>query len=373
MHVFSPYVGDEESAAVANVLASQWLGTGTQCVALEQQLASLWKVSVEQLSLTNSCTSAIYVGLRALGVGDGDAVLTPTIQYHAVANAAMMLRARVVLCDVNPRTLMPEPEHIDRTITSDTRVVALLHYGGHVCHTEELRPVIGPRAVILEDAACAPMSLNKGRAVGTLEDCGVWSFDAVKMLTMGSGGALYLKDPEKARRARTLINHGMSVKSGYENRKSDRWWEFSIESPSGAFASNDISATIGLQQLKKASLLSQKRAALYAAYDAYFGDASLPIYTPPTPEPVDTISHYTYWIQTSRRDELARYLLDKGIYTTFRYYPLHRVYGIGGHFPNADRAADMTLNLPLHPFLSVDDVGRVVKEIAAFFNSGRRN
>ena len=370
MKVFSPFVGEEEQRAAAEVLESQWLGVGPKCNEMEMRLAELWRVRQSHVILTNSCTSATHLALRSMGIARGDEVIIPTIHFPAAANAVMQLGARVVLCDVHPHSMMPRPHDVQRVLSDRTRAVFLLHYGGRVCGVDAIRTILPPQVMILEDAAVATVSTHNGKAAGTMGDAGVWSFDAMKILTMGDGGALWLKDERHADYARVLTNLGMNSASGSEKARTadSRWWEFNVLAPSGYYASNDVAASIGLAQLRKLHRMIGIRRELYEAYDDMLASEDLPIVLPPMPSPCDTSSYYTYWIKTERRDELARYLLDRGIYTTFRYYPLHKVYDLGGHYPGAESAAARTLNLPLHPHMTIEHVIIVVKEIASFFN-----
>jgi len=365
LKVFSPFITVEEAMAMQKVLASQWIGPGPKCTELELRLSELWRVQPANLILVNSCTSAIYLALRSLGVGKGDEVIVPTINFPAVSNAVIQAGAKVVLCDVNPRTLMAEPKHIQPHVRDKTRCVAVLHYGGFACDVIAIRNALPARVLILEDAAVAPVTSLCGKAAGTMGDAGVWSFDAMKILTMGSGGALWLKDELAAHRARKLVNLGMDTESGLSSAEcgNPRWWEYHIDAPSGNFASNDIAAAIGLAQLDKLFEMVSKREMLWRRYDANLYGSK--VETPPSF--MEPNSFYTYWIQTEHRDALASYLLERNIYTTFRYYPLHRVYGIPGKFHGADEAADTTLNLPLHPGMSADDVDNVCKQIQSFF------
>ena len=361
LKVFSPWVSRAEAVAAEETLLSQWIGVGPRCAEMQRRLATMWQVPVENIILTNSCTSAIFLAMRCLNVKEGDDVIVPTIHFPAVANAILQLGATPVLCDVNPRSLMPEPKHVAAVMTSKTVGFCALHYGGHVCDIDAIRDVLGEHRFIFEDAATATVSTLRGRPAGTIGDAGAWSFDAMKIITMGDGGALYMRDAEAAARARRLCNLGMDSPSGHERAKltESEWWRFEITEPSGYFASNDIAASIGLVQLDRLEEIVAVRQYIYGVYDAALSMSDVEIGIPPTPPIGNRLSYYTYWIQTRMRNQLASYLRHNDIYTTFRYYPLHRVYGISGDFPGADLAAELTLNLPLHPWLTDEDIWRL--------------
>lgn len=362
--IFSNTLGEQELEAVEQVFASRWLGRGKECAAFEREFADYLGTEAEQLLLTNCCTSAIELALRALGIGVGDDVLVPTCHFVAAATVPMRLGARPVLADVNPRTLNLEPEEVARRITSRTKAILLLHYGGHACDVDGIREAAGPKVAIIEDAANAVGSTYKGRACGTLGDAAVWSFDAMKVLVMGDGGALWLRDPEVAARARALrylgLKEGTTSGTDAQREGKRRWWEFAVGEPSGRYVSNDVLAAVGRVQLRRLPEFLARRAAVWRTYQEELADSGLML----PPEPLyGKAGHYLYWVQTPKRDALANALREAGVYTTFRYYPLHRATGDEGHYPGADWAAEQTLNLPLHQNLTDGDLGTVIEAV----------
>ena len=370
IQVFNNTLGVEELAAVERAFASHWLGKGNECDAFEKEFLA-YRGGVGEMLLTNNCTSAIYIALRALGIGPGDEVIVPTVHFVAAANAIIDTGARVVFADVSAQTLNLLPKEITRLRTLRTKAVFLLHYGGHPCDMDTIRKE-AEGLFVIEDTANAVSSAYHGRACGTLGDAGVWSFDAMKILVMIDGGALWLKDEESAKRATMYRYLGLlpQTTSGVDAQKAGagRWWQFDLGITSGRFISNDVSAAIGRIQLQKLPGFIARRKEIWEVYQsglAGVGDLILP----PEPLPDCTSSYYLYWIQTARRDELAAYLGERGIYTTFRYYPLHLVkfYESRAHLPNAEFVGSTTLCLPIHQNLTDDDVGQVVDTVREFF------
>lgn len=376
IQVFSNTLGAEELQAVEQAFTSRWLGKGRECDAFEREFLA-YRGGVGSMLLTNTCTSAIYIALRALGIGPGDEVIVPTVHFVAVPNAVIDAGARAVFADVDARTLNLLPGEITRLRTPHTKAVFVLHYGGHPCAMETIR-LEADGLLILEDAANAVSSLYHGQACGALGDAGVWSFDAMKILVTIDGGALWLKDAGAARRAEMYRYLGLlpQTTSGVEAQKAGagRWWQFDIGATSGRFISNDVSAAIGRVQLQKLPGFIARRKTIWDTYQREFagvrellGVGALEL--PPEPLPGCTSSYYLYWIQTPRRDALAQYLGERGIYTTFRYYPLHLVpfYASGARLTNAEFAGQYTLCLPIHQNLSDDDVARVIEAVRGFY------
>jgi len=367
--LFSNTLGDEELKAVEEVFESRWLARGKQCEAFEDEFAK--SLGVAKTLLFNCCTSATYAALSALKIGPGDEVIIPSIQFVGVANAVVEVGAIPVFADIDMRTLNILPSEIERLRTTRTRAVFLLHYGGHPADISAVRSVCDG-LLILEDAANAIFSTWNGQACGTLGDAGVWSFDAMKILVMSDGGALWLRSAEAMRNAEVFRYFGFppegSTGADLASVGRARWWEFDVEMPSGRFISNDLLAAIGRVQLRKLSSFIERRKSVWLLYKDILADVDQ-IDLPPEPLEGCTTSYYFFWVQTERRDELAVYLYRNGVYTSFRYHPLHRVkvYGNVEQLPNADLVAARTLCLPLHQNLSDEDVEKVTKLVHGFF------
>lgn len=367
--IFSNTLGTEELDALEQVFASRWLGPGKQQDAFEREWLN--HVGGEgHVLLTNCCTSALYIALRVMGVRDGAEVIVPSIHFVATVNGILELGGKPVFCDVGPHTLNVRAQDIEPLITKRTAGVVLLHYGGHPVDFQPIHDLCRAYNLwIIEDAANGPASMWHGKSIGTLGDAGVWSFDSMKILVMGDGGALWLSDAAKATRAQTLRNMGLGTLSGTDalKHKQRRWWEYTVVEPNGRFDSNDIAAAIGRAQLIKLPSFIMRRAQIWQAYQtelAGIGDLILP------PEPLSncTTSYYMYWLQTARRDALARYLVDHGIYVTFRYYPLSIAFRDStAKCPNAIAASEHALCLPLHQNLSDADVDKIIMTVKDFY------
>ncbi len=367
INVFQPMVGPDELTAVRQVFGSDWLGRGTQCGLFELEFGKHIGVEADEVLLLNCCTSALYVGLRAIGIGPGDEVIIPTIHFVATVSAVLELGAVPVLADVHRHTLNITSREIERLRTRKTVAVVLLHYGGHPCDVKVIESICGDGIAIVEDAAGAVASRHRNKPCGTLGDMGIWSFDAMKTMTMGDGGALWLKDAEQRDRAEILAYLGLEQMSGVNALKDgqSRWWEYSVAEPSGRFTSNDILAAIGRVQLAKLPRFVERRRQVWRLYQQQLFDLSIRL--PPEPPMGYDSTYYLYWIQTEERDDLAVHLSKAGIYTTFRYYPLNRAFGITGDFPNADHVAETTLNLPIHPSLTDDDIDHICQSVRDYF------
>lgn len=373
INVFQPSLGREELDAVAAVFASNWLGKGRNVQDFTEAFASSLRSRPESFLTTTSCTEGLFLAGDLFGLGPGDEVIAPSVSFIAVGNSVLSRGANLVLCDVDPRSLNATAELVAARVGPRTKALFLNHYGGVPCDMEPILDLCAAKGIrIIEDSACAVRSFYRGKAAGTFGDLGVWSFDAMKALCAGDGGMLHVRDPELRLRAQEALYLGLppSQKSGLDSSGTGRaaWWEIEINGYGRRAIMNNITGAIALVQLGKLPAFLARRRAICDAYARELGDQEWLALPPALPAGTES-SHYFFWIQTERRDELARYLLDNGVYTTFRYWPLHRVARFayrGPPLPNSDYAAARTLNLPLHQSLSDSDVDRVIDLIRRF-------
>lgn len=370
INVYQPTLGKEELEALDKVFESNWLGKGKRVAEFEEKYAEHLKTSKDLVLSTNCCSEGLFSSMHLLDIQPDDEVIVPTISFIGAGNAVCACGAKMVLCDVDPRTLNARAEDIEKVITPKTKALLLLHYGGIPCEMDPIMDLCKKYNIkVLEDGAAGVCSFYKGKAVGTFGDMGMWSFDAMKILVCGDGAMLHFNTPELRHKADRWLYFGLETKSGYENSVAQKWWEFDVSCFGHRAIMNDITAAMALEQLKKLPMYMEKRAHVDEFYREQLKDLDWLDLPPFLPEYVET-SYYFFHIQikNEKRDQLAKFLRDNGIYTTYRYYPLHRVpaYGMSGNFPNSDYAADHTLNLPIHQSLSQDDLDMIVAKIKEF-------
>lgn len=377
INIFQPCLGEEELGALREVFASNWIGKGEHVLRFEREFAASLQVDAAHFTTTTSCTEAIFLAADLFNFSRGDEVIVPAVSFIAVGNAIVARGATMVLCDVDPRSLNATPELIAEKITPRTRAVFLNHYGGIACDMEPIMALCGERGIlVIEDAACAPRSFYRGRAVGTIGDMGMWSFDAMKIVCTGDGGMIYLRDPERLVDAKEQLYMGLPnrLTSGIDSSAggASSWWQFEINRPGRRAIMNNIAGAIGVAQMKKLPGFLDRRRHIHEHYERELG--GLGWLTLPPAIPADCVSsYYFFWVQLARRDELALALKSKGVYSTFRYWPLHRIgyFGLGAErLPNADITSERTLNLPIHQSLTDEEVSLIVESVRDF---GRSN
>lgn len=368
IQLFSNSLGDKELSAIKKVFKSKWLGFGKETQTFQENLGK--RIGSPNVLCVNCATAAAYMAMKILDIKKGDEVIIPSINFAGCSNAIIDSGAKPVFADVDTRYLNIIPEEIERLRTPKTKAVLILHYGGHPCdmsgifqHSKGLK--------IIEDSACALVSKYKKKNCGTLGDIGFFSFDGMKILSVGDGGAIVINDAKLIDKAKEIRYMGISNRqSGIDSYKDGkkRWWEIELNNTSNRFTPNDISSAIGNVQLKKLDYFIVRRKEIWTIYQKEFsGIQNLII--PPEPLPNTKSSYYFYWLTIpEKRDELAHYLVSNGIYCTFRYYPLHLIkyYKYKGSLKNSEKVNNDVLNIPIHQNLTDNDVDKIINTVKKF-------
>ena len=370
INVMQPSLGKEELENLKKTFESNWLGKGPQVKLFEEKFANHISSKPENVISTNCCTEGLFIWPELFGLKEGDEVILPTISFIGAATSICAHKLKMILCDVDPRTLNARAEDIEKVLTPNTKAVMVLHYGGIPCDMDPIMELAKKHnLIVIEDSAPGMWSKYKGKHIGTIADMGMWSFDAMKILVCGAGAMLHFKDPEIRKKAEKLMYFGLETKSGYENSVAQKWWEFDVSCYGHRAIMDDITATIGLAQFEKLPEFYAKRKRVHDYYNEHLKGIPWLDLPPELPEGCST-SYYFYHIQlkNGKRDQLAKYLRDNGIYTTYRYFPHHRVPGFHspGVFPGADYAADNTLCLPIHQSLTDSELELIVEKIKEF-------
>lgn len=357
INVFGSKVGDEEIKEITDSIGKQWMGMGPKTKKFEADMAA--RLGVQKFALVDSGSNGLFMALTLLKLPKGSEVIVPSFTWVSCAQVVMMAGCVPVFCDVDLDTQNITAEMIKPHITDKTSAIMVVHYAGLPV---DMDPIMELGYPVIEDACHAVDSTYKGKACGNIGDVGVYSFDAVKNLSMGEGGGVTSKHIEYMERADILRYCGIG-KSGFEasTHGKERWWEYNIVEPFIKMNPSDIAAGIGLAQLGKLDELQAYRKKIWDIYQSEFAGEDW-IITPQDAVDGDKHSYFTYFIRVPNRDAMAKYLFENGIYTTLRYHPLHLnpLYQYNGHLKNSEILNEEGLNIPLHPSLSMDDVDKIV-------------
>jgi perosamine synthetase len=352
-----PQLGEAEYERVQRVLASGQLADGPEVRSFEAEFAT-YAGTTEAVATANG-TAALHAALEAVGIGDGDRVLTTPFTFIATANAIQFAGAEPVFADVDPHTYNLDPDAAAARIDDlDGGVDAIVpvHLFGLPADVDRFRDLAAAHdAALVEDAAQAHGATVGGERVGSLGDCACFSFYPTKNMTTGEGGMVTTDDAGIADRTRRFVDHGRT--EGYEHVAVGH-----------NFRLSSVAAAIGRAQLEKVHEYTRHRRRFAEYYDRAFAD--LPLQTPTVPDG-RTHVYNQYTVRCEQRDALADHLEDAGIGTGVYYpTPLHEqaVYDdTDRSFPVAERAADEVLSLPVHPNLTADDVRTVADAVEGFY------
>jgi len=390
-----PDITDEEIEAVVVVLRSGWLTTGPEAKTFEREFAEY--VGVKHAVAVNSCTAALHLGLEALGVGDGDEILTSTVTFTATAEVAEYLGARSRFVDVELDTLNVSVERL-REVLRDyvrrdgawrhrdsggrLRAIVPVHYGGHPCDMEAILALAAEHGIpVLDDAAHALPAAVSGRRIGAFGCPTAFSFYATKTLTTGEGGMLVTDDAALADRARLMSLHGIS-RDAWKRYAAAGSWYYEVVDAGYKYNLTDIAAALGRVQLRRVEQMRARRAEIAARYGQALG--SLPEIEVPITRPGAAHAWHLYPV----RLRLARLRIDRGrfmeelrvrqIGASVHFIPLHRQpfyarrYGYrADDFPVAEAEYQRLVSLPIYSLMSDQDAQAVVAAVAEIVETFR--
>ena len=367
-----PDIGEEEIAAVNEVIRSGWITTGPRAKQFEQEFARyLGDVDLHCIAV-NSATAGLHLALEAVGVTAGDEVIAPTLTFTATVEVVRYLGADPVLVDVSPVTLNIDVERIREAITPHTKAILPVHYGGLACDMEAIHALAKEQGLrVIEDAAHSLPSTSAGRMIGTLEsDAAIFSFYANKTMTTGEGGMVVTRNAETAKRMAMMRLHGMSRDAFGRFTATTPSWYYEIVAPGFKYNLTDVAAAMGLEQLKKLPRFQERRLTLARRYFRELRE--LPLVLPADAPSGEIHAWHLFVIRLADgamvgRDAVIQALSDRGIGTSVHYVPLHRQpywrdrYHLRPEmYPHADAAYGRMLSLPLYSRMTDEEQTKVI-------------
>ncbi len=356
--------GEKELAGVQKVLSGLFLTTGPETIAFEKEFAEF--LGVSHAIGVSSCTMALVLALKALGVGQGDEVVTTPMTYVATANAILHAGATPVFVDVEPDTGNLDVSEIEAVLNEKTRAILPVHLYGAMCDMQALRELAQRKNLhVIEDGAHCVEGTRDGLQPGQAGDAACFSFYATKNLSSGEGGMVVTNHSETAERLRRLRNQGVDRDAATRYKKTIGGWD---QTELGYKANlSDIQAAMLRPQLARIGEIREKRQTLARRYDEAFSDV-------PGVEPMKvpegaTSARHLYTIRTAPklRDATMEYLKENGVGTAINYRAIHQLTYLrkrlgyrDGSFPIAEKIGDSTISLPFYTSLSFDEQDYVI-------------
>jgi dTDP-4-amino-4,6-dideoxygalactose transaminase len=331
------------------------------------------ELGAKRVVLTTSCTHALELAALLLDIEPDDEVIVPSFTFPSTANAFVLRRARVVFADIDPSTLNIDAEHARSLVSSRTRGLAPVHYGGVGCNMERLCSLAAEHGLwMVEDNAQGLFAEYRGQPLGTFGEFGALSFHETKNFTSGEGGALIVRDEESVERAEIVREKGTN-RANFLRGLVDKYTWVDIGS---SYVPSDITAAFLLAQLEQREAIQQARARLWERYASGLSDwaRANDVRLPSVPEDVKSAYHLFYLLVPSAemRNVMLAELQTRGIGAVFHYLPLHlspvgRSFGAKpGDCPVAEDASARLIRLPF--YYSLDDASqdRVIDEVRSF-------
>lgn len=377
-----PEVGEEEIAEVVACLRSGWLATGPRVQLFEEKLRAYLEAP---FALTlSSATAGLHLALKALGIGEGDEVITTPMTFVATLNTIVHAGARPVLVDIDPRTFNLDMGQLEKALTPRTKAIMPVHFAGLPVDCDALYAFARAKGLrVIEDAAHAIGTQYKGKRVGSFGDIQVFSFHPCKNLTTAEGGCLVTRDADVAKKVTQLRLHGLD---------RDAWNRYSKEGSQtldvveAGYKCNmsDLQASLGVHQIDKLEAMNEARRTLVARYNSLLsGEAGLTLPTPPAYAHLHAWHIYTPLLNLEKvnltRDAFVAKMKDYNIGVGVHYTPVHLYsyyrthYGWGeGSFPVAEDVGARIMSLPLWASMPHDAQDRVVEAVTSILKEYAR-
>ena len=351
-----PDLGLKERLAVDAVLRGGALAQGKKVAEFESTFSKT--VSGRNSIAVNSGTSALHLGLLALGIGPGDEVIVPSFTFAASANAVAITGATPIFVDIEPDYFSIDPLAVKAAIGQKTKAVIAVHLYGHPAKMSELKAICDAAGIFLvEDAAQAHLAEFESVPVGAWGAMAAFSFYPTKNMTTGEGGMSVAGDEAVARRIRLLRNQGMERR--YEN-----------EIPGFNNRMTEVAAAIGLVQLEKLAGWTKKRQANAAFLDENLSGVAVPKVHPLASH---VYHQYTIKVEGHDRSQFAAELKKLGVDSDVYYPgPVHKLlaYGLTHSLEVTEQITKSCLSIPVHQKLSKSDLAKIVRAVNKLAKAG---
>ena len=367
-----PYIGTEQENIRLAVESHKICGDGQFTHKCNQWIEE--KTKTAKALLTTSCTHALEMAALLCDIRPGDEVIMPSYTFVSTANAFVLRGARIVFVDIRPDTMNMDETLIEEAITDRTRVIAPVHYAGVACEMDTIMEIARRHGLlVVEDAAQGVMSSYKGKALGAIGDYGCYSFHETKNYSMGEGGAILIRNKEKAELAEIIREKGTNRSQFFRGQVDKYTW---VEAGS-SYLPSELNAAYLYGQLEKADQINEDRMRTWNRYYAELeplakkGRLDLPV----VPEGCTHNAHMFY-IKAKDLEERTRFIAfmkERGVMCVFHYVPLHSAPAGKryGEFHGEDRyttkESDRLVRLPLYYGMTEKDQMTVCHAIKEFY------
>jgi dTDP-4-amino-4,6-dideoxygalactose transaminase len=359
-------VGEEEKLALARVVEAGYLGMGTEVQNFESEIHQFLNTTNEVICV-NSGTAALHLALQALGIGLGDEVLVPSLTYVATFQAISAAGAKPVACDVDLERAFIDVKDAEKRLTEKTKAIIPVHYGSNSEGIDEIYKFAKRHGLrVIEDAAHSFGCIRFGQKVGASGDIICFSFDGIKNITSGEGGAVITGDLDIAHKIKDarLLGVEKDTDKRYAGKRS---WTFDVTEQGWRYHMSNLMAAIGREQLKKIDYFSAIRKKIAQRYVSEL--LCIPGLALFDFDYKNSVPHiFSFRVLGGRRDALVNALNSENIESGLHYLPNHLLtfYKTRYQLPVSEMLGRELISIPLHPEVSEQDQTKIINVISNF-------
>ncbi len=356
-----PFIGEEEIKAVTDTLKSDYLSLGPKLKEFEEDFIK--NVRAKYAVAVNSGTSGLHLCIRALGIREGDEIITTPFSFIASANCILYEKAKPVFVDIDEKTFNINPKLIEEKITAKTKAILLVHVFGQPCDMDKIIEIAKKHNLMVIEDACEALGAEyKGKKVGTFGDCAVFAFYPNKQITTGEGGMIVTNNDKTAELCKSMCNQG---------RASNMQW-LTHERLGYNYRMDEMSAALGVEQLKRIDFFLKKRREIANLYMEKL--KNVPGIILPEIRDYNNHSWFVFAVRVKEgidRAEIIKKLAKEGIASKAYFYPCIHLqpfykneFGYKeGNFPVAEKVSKSALILPFYVQLNEEIINKVVSSL----------
>lgn len=361
-------IEQDDIDAVVAALQEDYIATGPGIGKFEEEFAEY--VGAKYAVAVSSGTAALHACCFAIGIEEGDEVITTPFTFAASANCVLYCGGTPIFADIDINTYNIDPNEIEKKITPNTKAVIPVHFAGQPCDMEKIHYVAGKYGLkVIEDAAHASGAEYYGKKIGSLSDMTIFSFHPVKHMTTCEGGMIATNDEELYKKLKGFRAYCLTKDYEQMKDKTDGPWHYEIQGLGYNYRISDVMCALGRSQLKKLDRFVAKRREVAARYNDELKDVE-GIILPYQKDGCNSSWHlYTIQIEDNRRLEVYTKMKEAGIGIDVHYLPVykHPYYQENGYrdvcCPNAEKVYSQILSIPIFYKLSYEQQTYVINTI----------
>lgn len=361
INIFNTYIDPRSSGYIGKVLKSTFVSEGRLVAEFQNKLSTT--LGLVNPIAVNSGTSALHLAVDLAGVGRGDEVICPAQTFIASAMAVIYQGAKPVFADIQYQTGNLDPQSVKKNITKKTKAIMVVHWAGYPADLDEIHTIAREhRLVVIEDAAHALGATYQGKPIGSISPFTCFSFQAIKHLTTGDGGALCCLNPGAARRGFATRWFGIDRQEAKSSLLGER--VYTLTYPGYKYHLNDYAAALGLANLSGFTKRLKKRRAIAEQYQqalAALSGIRLFCYT--------TDRESSFWLfgmHVSKRNDFIQAMKDRGIVVSVVHQRIDRHPIFGGRTPgleNQERFDRTQIHIPIHDAITEKEAAYIIQSI----------